>query len=50
VPGSNSIGHTGAFAPYVWPNGVVTVSDTERGLFVLQPALNWQYLPLLSRQ
>jgi choice-of-anchor B domain-containing protein len=49
VPGSNSIGHTGAFAPYVWPDGVVTVSDTERGLFVLQPALNWQYLPLLTR-
>jgi choice-of-anchor B domain-containing protein len=50
VPGSNSVGHTGAFAPYVWPDGVVTVSDTERGLFVLQPALNWQYLPLLIRQ
>lgn len=49
VPGSNSVGHTGAFAPYVWSDGVVTVSDTERGLFVLQPALNWQYLPLLTR-
>jgi hypothetical protein len=50
VPGSSSIGHTGAFAPYVWPDGVVTVSDTESGLFVLQPALNWQYLPLSIRQ
>jgi choice-of-anchor B domain-containing protein len=47
VPGSDSIGHTGAFAPYVWPDGAITVSDTESGLFVLQPAVDRQYLPLL---
>lgn len=50
VPGSNSIGHTGAFAPFVWPDGVVTVSDTESGLFVLQPMVDWVYLPLSIRQ
>jgi hypothetical protein len=50
VPNSNSIGHTGALALFVWPDGVVTISDTESGLFVLQPALNWQYLPLSIRQ
>ncbi len=50
VPGSNSIGHTGAFAPYVWPDGAVTVSDTESGLFVLQPMVDWVYLPVALRQ
>lgn len=49
VPDSDSIGHTGAFAPYVWPDGVVTISDTESGLFILQPMVNWVYLPLLTR-
>ncbi|WP_423223988.1 choice-of-anchor B family protein [Candidatus Amarolinea aalborgensis] len=47
VPDSDSIGHTGAFAPYVWPDGAVTVSDTESGLFILRPAANQQYLPVL---
>lgn len=49
VPDSDSIGHTGAFAPYVWPDGVVSVSDTESGLFLLRPTLERQYLPLLRR-
>ena len=49
VPGSNSIGHTGAFAPYVWPDGVVTISDTESGLFVLRPVVDRVYLPLVVR-
>lgn len=49
VPGSDSIGHTGAFAPYVWPDGVVTVSDTESGLFVLQPTIDRVYLPTMMR-
>ena len=47
VPDSDSIGHTGAFAPYVWPDGAITVSDTESGLFILRPAANQQYLPVL---
>ena len=50
VPGSDSIGHTGAFAPYVWPDGAVTVSDTESGLFVLRPAVDRLYLPVLVRR
>jgi choice-of-anchor B domain-containing protein len=50
VPGSDSIGHTGAFAPYVWPDGVVTVSDTESGLFVLQPTVDRLYLPVLLKR
>ncbi len=49
VPDSNSIGHTGAFAPYVWPDGVVTVSDTESGLFILQPTIDRVYLPVLMQ-
>lgn len=49
VPGSDSTGHTGAFAPYVWPDGVVTVSDTESGLFILQPTIDRVYLPMLAR-
>ena len=49
VPGSDSIGHTGAFSPYVWPDGVVTVSDTESGLFILQPTIDRVYLPVLRR-
>ena len=50
MPGSDSIGHTGAFAPYVWPDGAVTVSDTESGLFVLRPAVDRLYLPVLMRR
>ncbi len=47
VPDSDSIGHTGAFAPYVWPDGVVSVSDTESGLFILRPAMERRYFPVL---
>lgn len=47
VPDSDSIGHTGAFAPYVWPDGAITVSDTESGLFILRPAMVRQYFPVL---
>jgi choice-of-anchor B domain-containing protein len=50
VPGSDSIGHTGAFVPYVWPDGVVTISDTESGLFVLRAMLDRVYLPVALRQ
>jgi len=47
VPDSDSIGHTGAFAPYVWPDGAITVSDTESGLFILRPAMERQYFPVV---
>ena len=47
VPDSDSIGHTGAFAPYVWPDGAITVSDTESGLFILRPAVERQYFPVV---
>ena len=50
VPDSDSIGHTGAFAPYVWPDGAVTVSDTESGFFVLRPVVDRLYLPVLVRR
>jgi len=29
---------------------VVTISDTESGLFVLRPLVDWMYLPVLLRQ
>jgi len=48
-PGSTGIGHSCAFAPYVWPDVLVTISDTESGLFVLRPVLDWVYLPLQLR-
>ena len=51
VPGSDSVGHTGAFSPYPnWSGGVVTISDTESGLFVLQPVVDRMYLPVMLRQ
>jgi choice-of-anchor B domain-containing protein len=51
VPGSDSVGHTGAFAPFPWwSGGVVTISDTESGLFVLRPVVDRIYLPLIARR
>lgn len=51
VPGSDSVGHSGAFAPYpFWSGGVVTISDTESGLFVLQPVVDRMYLPVMLRR
>ena len=48
VPGSDSVDHSGAFAPYPWWSGaVVTISDTESGLFVLQPVVDRLYLPMV---
>ena len=50
VPDSDSVGHTGAFAPYpLWSGGVVTISDTETGLYVLQPTVDRMYLPVMMR-
>ncbi len=49
VPDSDSIAASGAWSNYpYWDNGLVTVSGTEEGLFVLRPRLPVQHLPLIS--
>lgn len=50
VPGSDSPAASGAWSnvPW-WPDGVVTVSGTDEGLFILQPAWPQVYLPLIKQ-
>lgn len=50
VPESDSIAMSGAWSHYPWwGDGVVTVSGTEGGLFVLQTAVAETHVPLVMR-
>jgi hypothetical protein len=51
VPGSDSIASSGAWSNYPWwHDGVVTVSGTDEGLFILRPALPEQHLPIIASE
>ena len=48
VPGSDSIAASGAWSNYPWwSDGVVTVSSTDEGLFILRPILPEQHFPII---
>lgn len=49
VPGSDSIAASGSWSNFPWwSDGVVTVSGTDEGLFILQPRVNQQHMPLVT--
>ncbi|MDX1415701.1 MAG: choice-of-anchor B family protein [Candidatus Promineifilaceae bacterium] len=49
VPDNDSIAASGAWSNYPWwDDGVVTVSGTDEGLFILQPTIPKQHLPLIT--
>lgn len=48
APDSDSIAVSGAWSNYPWwSDGIVTVSGTDEGLFILQPRLPVQFLPVI---
>lgn len=50
APDSDSVAMSGSWSNYPWwGDGVVTVSGTEEGLFVLQVDVPTAYLPLIGR-
>lgn len=50
VPGSDSVASEGAWSSYPWwDDGVVTVSGTAEGLFVLRPYSNQTFLPVIRQ-
>jgi len=51
VPGSDSIAPSGAWNNFPWwQDGIVTVSGTDEGLFILQPTIPEQHLPLITNK